>query len=236
MKIEIFEKNEVRVIDENNQKFIPAIDIARAIGYETPSRVISDMMHNNLERFENYSCVRNIRTQGQGRKTTLLNKNGVVAFCMLSKHKNALKFQRWSDNVLATVLDKGSYQLSPMEQIHNALQLSQNIIKEQQLSIERMEPKEEFYDDIANSKDNLSILQVAKLLKIGRNTLTAKLRELKILFYDADGSNIPYQNQQDNGNFIVVLRKYKRGEKVHLGKTSLITQKGLKYLQKRLKK
>ncbi|AQR89949.1 phage antirepressor protein KilAC domain protein [Clostridium saccharobutylicum] len=79
--------------------------------------------------------------------------------------------------------------------------------REARLKIEKkvklLEPKVQFYDDVAGSKDSIEMGHVAKVLGIkgmGRNRLFLLLRDKKIL----DKNNIPYQQFVDCGYFRVL--------------------------------
>lgn len=98
--------------------------------------------------------------------------------------------------------------------------------------IERMKPKEEFFDAVAGSKDAIEIGKVAKVLDysgIGRNKLFEILRKKKILMRD----NTPYQKYIDNGCFRIIEQKYttKSGE-TRINIKTLVYQKGVDFIRK----
>ena len=76
-----------------------------------------------------------------------------------------------------------------------------------------------------------SVQEVAKVLGIGSNRLFKFLREEGLLMRD----NMPYQKHLDAGLFRVVEKQYNdvRGESYTYTRT-LVTGKGLAYIQKRL--
>lgn len=106
--IVIFEDVPVRREWHDGEQWIPALDVAKALGYDNPSRAINAILTRNKNRFEGYSTIRKLRiVEGgieKGRNTTWLNLIGVVAFCMLSNMPTALPFQRWADKTLAKKL------------------------------------------------------------------------------------------------------------------------------------
>lgn len=71
-------------------------------------------------------------------------------------------------------------------------------------------------------------------LKIGRNTLFKKLREVNILMND----NLPYRTHIDSGKFTVVETKWTnpKNEQTNIIFQTRITQKGLDWLQKNKQK
>jgi len=103
----VFEDVPVRREWHNGEQWVAAVDVAKALGYENPSRAASKMILRNKERFEGYyqqisskKLCTQVGDSGQARKMHFLNQLGVVAFCMLSDMPKAIPFQRWADKVL----------------------------------------------------------------------------------------------------------------------------------------
>lgn len=96
-------------------------------------------------------------------------------------------------------------------------------------------PKVEFFDTVANSKDAITMRDVAAALNIpgwGRNQIFAFLRDWGIL----DDRNIPYREYQDRGYFRVVERTWSdpKGE-THIALTTLVYQKGVDFIRRTIK-
>ena len=97
-----------------------------------------------------------------------------------------------------------------------------------------LKPKAEFFDAVADSKDAISIQEVAKVLNIpdmGQNNLFRWLRGHKILMQN----NLPYQEYIDRKYFTVIEQSYenRRGEPMISFKT-LVYQRGVDYIRRRL--
>ena len=98
-----------------------------------------------------------------------------------------------------------------------------------------MLPKAEFYDDVAGSKDAISIGEVAKILgirKLGRNNLFQLFRDKKIL----QPNNQPYQKFVDIGYFRIIEQRYttQNGDtKINI--KTLVYQKGLDFIRRIIK-
>lgn len=116
-----------------------------------------------------------------------------------------------------------------------ALKLADKTIANLTLTVAEMKPKAEFFDAVADSKSAIPMNEVTKVLNIkgyGRNNLFEFLREQGIL----DRNNIPYQRHVDNGWFRVIEQSYmKNGERCINFKT-LVYQKGVDGIRKRLLK
>lgn len=113
----------------------------------------------------------------------------------------------------------------------------ENKVKEQSQDINRMKPKEEFYDIAVDSTSTFSMQEVAKVLNfknMGRNKLFAYLRGKGIL----NKYNIPYQQHVDAGRFKLIETTWnnpKTGEAVVDTKV-VVYQKGVDYISKLLTK
>ena len=83
---------------------------------------------------------------------------------------------------------------------------------------------------MASSRDAMSIREAAKLIGTGQNRLFAWLRGQRILMAD----NQPYQEYLDAGYFRVIEQVWRdrQGEE-HLYTKTLVTGKGMTWLQKR---
>lgn len=99
---------------------------------------------------------------------------------------------------------------------------------------QRMKPKEEFFDAVADSKDAIEIGKVAKVLNfpgVGRNKLFEILRDKGILMKN----NIPYQKYIDNGCFRTIERKYSTPDgEIRISIKTLVYQKGVDFIRKTL--
>lgn len=91
-------------------------------------------------------------------------------------------------------------------------------------------PKVEFHDAVADAENCQTIRDVAKVLGTGQNRLFGFLRNRGILM----NNNAPYQRYVDAGYFRVVERVHKKRGAPEVYTKTLVTGKGLAYLQRRL--
>ena len=109
------------------------------------------------------------------------------------------------------------------------------VISQQTAEIEEAKPKVEFYDVVADSRENLTVAKYAKLLckdgaNVGQNRLFAWFRENGYLRQN----NEPYQQYIDAGYFYLLeYTMYIKGNPVIATKT-LITGKGQQYFYKKI--
>ena len=106
--IVVFEDTPVRSEWKDGERWIAAIDVAKALEYDNPSRAGSKIILRNKEKFEGYYTQivsKKLSAQdgdsGQSRKMYFLNLHGVIAFCMTSDMPKAIPFQRWAIETLA---------------------------------------------------------------------------------------------------------------------------------------
>lgn len=97
--------------------------------------------------------------------------------------------------------------------------------------VQEQTPKAQFHDAVAEAINCQSVQEVAKVLGTGQNRLFKFLREAGLLM----PNNLPYQQHIDAGYFRVVERQYndRLGES-HTYTRTLVTGKGLAFIQKRL--
>ena len=137
--------------------------------------------------------------------------------------------------------------LSRMEILKIAMEAEKEVLllkeknEKQEKKLLSQKPKVDFFNDAMNSQTLIDLNDVAKTLLIkdesgkilGRNLLYQKLRDLGIL----NANNKPYQNYVNSKYFKLVEKSYihpKTGESILYFKT-LLTQKGVTYLHKKLK-
>lgn len=239
-----FNGNDVTFLKIENDYWTPAIDVARAIGYENPSRVVSDTLRNNNKRFEGRMLTTKLSYAGQIRDITVLNKKGMVTFTMLSKHENALNFQIWADDKLEELMSKGVATLESkpmptnslaladmMEQAALTIRAQANTITELEYEIDTKQPYVDAHMDYIQSDTKLSVKDAADLLAfkgIGQNNLFKFMRQLNMITFD----NSPYRDHVDAGHLCKVECGFKPdGE---MGYKTVVLPKGVDYIRKKL--
>jgi phage antirepressor YoqD-like protein len=136
---------------------------------------------------------------------------------MLAKTEKAKEFRSWVRRILKG-LRKGELELL-------------------QKQLEENRPKLELYEQVINARSNMTMLQVAKVLKLkGRNKLFKFLRDEDILMSKRERHNIPKQQFIDAEYFVVVIKPmFISGQIVDIPVT-LVTPKGMQYILKRWNK
>lgn len=168
-------------------------------------------------------------------KEYLLTRDGFSFIVMGFNGKRAdewkLKYIEAFNKMESYIKDKNKLPRNFAEALRLAAELEE---EKERLALENseMKPKAEFYDDVAGSKDAITIGEVAKVIGIkglGRNKLFALLRDRKIL----QQNNQPYQEYVDRGYFRIIEQKWTTPDgdtKINI--KTLVYQKGLDYIRK----
>lgn len=114
---------------------------------------------------------------------------------------------------------------------YNAELQAENERQKQELALQQ--PKVDTYNRIANSTGLKTMQEVAKILKIGSNTLFSVLRD-KGVFYRSNGVNLPQEKYIKQGLFEVKEEPYKRDNKDFVYTRVFATAKGLLWLEKQI--
>ena len=97
--------------------------------------------------------------------------------------------------------------------------------------VQEQAPKAQFHDAVTEAVNCQSVQEIAKVLGLGPNRLFTLLREEGLLMRN----NLPYQQHLDAGYFRVVEGQYNdRNGQSRTYTRTLVTGKGLAYIQKRL--
>lgn len=123
---------------------------------------------------------------------------------------------------------------SPEAIMARALQMSNKILLDCQKKVSLLEdkikqdaPKVEFFDTVASSGEAKTMMEVSKLVGIGRTKLFDRLRKEGIL----NSNNLPYQEYMNRGYFKVVEKPYIDGYgETRISLVTLVYQKGLDFI------
>lgn len=234
--VKVFEKSElgsVRVVGTKERPLFCLRDVCDVLGIANNSDVKASIINefgDDLDLI--YPISDNL---GRTQQATFITEPQLYFVLMRSDKPKAKPFRQWVVNeVLPQIRKTGSYDSRTPKNMVEALELALEQAKQIQALNSRIEedkPKVEFFDAVADSKDAISIGEVAKTLNmgIGRNRLFEILRNKSILQAD----NIPYQKYIDAGYFRVIEQKYTRPDgETHISLKTLVYQKGLNYIRR----
>lgn len=123
------------------------------------------------------------------------------------------------------------------------LERQKDLISVQNEQLEQQKPKVKFAEQVANSKDSISVNEMAKLLhkngvNIGRNRLLEWLRKKNLVMKISDGnkrwSNIPTQTAVNKGLLTIIEKTYTDAfGDPRISTTTFVTPKGQDYILKK---
>lgn len=235
------ELGNVRVAGTQEQPLFCLKDVCDILEH-TNSRKAKEVIENEFDEGVTQSYIGVVtgkRADGtdaiQQVATNFITEPQLYYLLMRSDLPKAKPFRQWVVNeVLPQIRKTGSYDSRTPKNMVEALELALEQAKQIQAlnsKIEEDKPKVEFFDAVADSKDAISIGEVAKTLNmgIGRNRLFEILRNKGILQAD----NLPYQKYIDAGYFRVIEQKYTRPDgETCISLKTLVYQKGLNFIRK----
>ncbi|NRT72473.1 phage antirepressor KilAC domain-containing protein [Clostridium beijerinckii] len=235
---------EIRWVKINNKDYAVGVDIAKALGYKNPRDAI--LRHCKGVVKHDIGVVTGKRRDGtdviQNIEMSVIPEGDIYRLAAKSELPGAEKFEAWIfDEVLPSIRKTGMYATDELLDNPDLLIAAATKLKEERKArleaenkVKLLEPKGQFYDDVAGSKDSIEVGHVAKVLAIrgmGRNNLFSLLREKKVL----DKNNIPYQQFVDLGYFRVLEQKYTvpSGEtKINI--KTMVFQKGIEFIRRKV--
>lgn len=241
-EIKLFDNEELglsvrAIMNEDGSISVSAEDVSIGFGF---TQVKKGKIYVKWERVNGY--IKDFGNSPQVGKDDFIPESTMYLLGMKAKNETAIKFQQWlATEVIPQIRKTGGYipikeEESDSEIMAKALLIAQNTIEQKDALIEQMKPKAIFYDTVADSKDTISMGEMANILNekgLGRNNLFEFLRQKKVLMKD----NRPYQRYMDAGYFDVIEGKYSDGNgNVHIGITPRVYQKGVDYIIKLVKK
>lgn len=229
-----FEATDVTIEIVNGKPLFELYSAGMAIGY---TKTAKGKLYPRTERIDRTIVNAGISAvvhDGQ----LFLTQNQLYDF-MLEAHTEKCKpFRKWiTDEVLPMIEGTGAYIESGREEEmvekyfpNFSEDTKKNMI--QDLLRQNAELKE-FYHDLMETEGLMSINTMAKELNIGEYKLFAFLRRKKILFYDKDKVNVPYERFRKEGKFQVKETPCHDG---NMRSVTYATKKGLDYVRKLLRK
>lgn len=137
-----FESNQVRVIEERNQVWFVAKDVAEILGYKKPENAVA----THVDAEDKTTTL----IQGTGSnyksKAVMINESGLYSLVLSSKLPTAKKFKHWvTSEVLPTIRKHGSYSAQQAESVDlprklvDILRLTVQALDEQKERLDKLE-------------------------------------------------------------------------------------------------
>ncbi|MDW0618367.1 P22AR C-terminal domain-containing protein [Mannheimia haemolytica] len=110
-----FQNTTLSVIDQNNQKWMPALEVGRALGYKNPSSDISKLYERNKDEFtSSMTAVIDMDTASGMQKVRIFSLRGCWLLGMRSHTKVAKDFRKWVLDILDKEVLQNNQQIAPL--------------------------------------------------------------------------------------------------------------------------
>jgi len=201
----VFETQEVRMIEQNNEPWFVGKDVAEVLGYSRARDAIA--AHIDQEDKKGAPIHSDL---GGTQQMTIINESGLYSLILKSNMPNAKKFKRWvTSEVIPSIRKHGMYANEAtldklLSDPDTAIKLLETIKeeREQRLIAEQrvneLQPKATYYDLILQNKTLLSVSQIAKDYGMSATKLNAVLHELGVQ-YKQGGTWLLYQGHANKG-------------------------------------
>ncbi|WP_423189455.1 phage antirepressor [Alkalibacterium sp. f15] len=212
LKTYVFEQQEVRMIEQNNEPWFVGIDVADILGYSNSSKAVMTHVDEEDKRMDKIPHSQNGNLVSN---TYLINESGLYSLILKSKLDSAKKFKRWvTSEVLPAIRKHGGYLtdtkieealMNPDTLIQLATQLKNERFEKERalIQLKEQEPQVVFARTVEVSQNSVAIKVLATILKqngikVGQNRLFQWLRDNKFLSSRMGNSwNLPTQRAMD---------------------------------------
>ncbi|MDP0047731.1 P22AR C-terminal domain-containing protein [Glaesserella parasuis] len=110
-----FQNTTLSVIDQNNQKWIPALEVGRALDYKNPSSDIAKLYERNKDEFtSSMTAIIDMDTTSGIQKVRIFSLRGCWLLGMRSHTKVAKEFHKWVLDILDREILQNEQQNQPL--------------------------------------------------------------------------------------------------------------------------
>ncbi len=225
-----------RTVQSDGEAWFVAVDICKMLGLAQVSRAVGRLDEDEVRLLK----VTDPQNPGRSVSVNAVNEAGLYQLILSGNKPEAKLFRRWvTSEVIPALRQTGYYQLTKRQSERgNLLQFSRRDLIHLALSAEaeceKLRPKAEYFDRVADTRDSFSLGETAKLLEIagfGRNNLIKFLRATGVLME----GNIAKQRYVDRGYFHVVLHEYSAADwELRVQAVTRVYAKGIDYIRRRL--
>ncbi len=226
-----YQGQQVRTAIRDGEPWFAAPDACRVLDIGNPTMAVSRLD-------EDERTLITVEGASNGLPINFVSEAGLYALVLTSRKPEAKAFRRWiTHEVIPSIRKDGMYATDALlDDPEHLLRVTQRLVEERQArlvaetKVQELAPKAEFHDKVAGAVDTQSIGEVAKVLGSGQNRMFAWLRGQRILM----SNNVPFQEYVEAGYFRLKEQTWEdRDGNVHLTTKTLVTGKGLTWLQKR---
>lgn len=193
-ELQVFNNEEfgqVRTLTINDEPWFVGRDIAKILGYNNPNDAISKHIDDEDKG------VAKCDTLGGTQDLRIINESGLYSLILSSKMPKAKQFKRWvTSEILPAIRKHGVYAvdevldnpdmliaaLTELKAERERSKALKDTVAVQDKQITEMKPKAGYYDVVLNSKDLISISEIAKDYGWSAKKMNKYLHEKKVQF------------------------------------------------------
>ena len=226
--------SEVRTQLVNGEPWFCLTDVSNVLGVKNPR----DFLNSDFCDPRGVGLIYTTDSLGRNQSVNFISEPNLYALIMRSRKKEAVAFQRWiTGEVIPTIRKTGTYSIAEAPALPTdfksalvALLAEVEKSEEQKGIILELTPKAAFHDRVTEAAGCHTFQEAAKILGTGQNRLYKFCYDQHIMIKK---SRLPYQRFKDAGYFQVIEVPYVDSDGIYqLGYKTLITGRGLSYLQK----
>jgi len=199
-----------------------AADIAKVFGYAQTKNALGAVSDDEKGFAET-------ETPSGRQRMSIIYEDGIWELIFRSTLPAAAAIKDRVKAILREIRETGRYE-APTEKPMSELEMARRYVAALERNAE-LEPKAEMADAYLSAGNAIGMMEVAKLLGIGRNTLYAFLRGQKVLMSGGKNHNLPYQEHAHH--FKVVGQTYERRDEVVATSTTYVTPEGVEFIRRR---
>ncbi len=207
-KVQIFENEEfgtIHTIVIDGEPWFVAKDVAIALGYTNPRKAVID--HVNDED----KGVTNRDTLGGSQRVVIINESGLYSLILSSKLPSAKQFQKWiTSDVLPNIRKYGAYITDKkLDEVMNDNEAAEKLFRDLKAEkmknrkleeeVEKLKFKGEFYDEVLQSSDLITMTAIAKDYGMSATRMNALLNAYGIQYKMRNGLWVLYREYQNMG-------------------------------------
>ena len=181
----------MRTLTINDEPWFVGRDIAKILGYNNPNDAISKHIDDEDKG------VAKCDTLGGTQDLRIINESGLYSLILSSKMPKAKQFKRWvTSEILPAIRKHGVYAvdevldnpdmliaaLTELKAERERSKALKDTVAVQDKQITEMKPKAGYYDVVLNSKDLISISEIAKDYGWSAKKMNKYLHEKKVQF------------------------------------------------------